>query len=62
MAKRDGKSKADQTEETGLQAFASLCSTLVVGLFALTFVAQNFMIPSASMASTILVGDHVMAD
>jgi signal peptidase I len=62
MAKRDGKSKADQPEETGLQSFASLCSTLVVGLFVLTFVAQNFMIPSASMASTLLVGDHVVAD
>jgi len=51
-----------QPEETGLQSFASICSTLIVGLFALTFVFQNFMIPSASMASTILVGDHVVAD
>jgi len=49
-------------EETGLQSFASLCSTLIVGLFVLTFVFQNFMIPSASMASTLLVGDHLVAD
>jgi signal peptidase I len=48
--------------ETGLQSFASLCVTLITGLFVLTFVAQNFLIPSASMASTILVGDHVIAD
>jgi signal peptidase I len=58
LAKRDSA----QPEETGLQSFASICSTLVVGLFVLTFVFQNFMIPSASMASTILVGDHVVAD
>jgi len=56
------KANSKQLEETGLQSFASICSTLIVGLFALTFVFQNFMIPSASMASTILVGDHVVAD
>jgi signal peptidase I len=39
-----------------------LCTTLIVGIFVLTFIAQNFLIPSASMASTILVGDHVVAD
>jgi signal peptidase I len=50
------------SSETALQSFASLCGTLVTGLFVLTFVLQNFMIPSASMASTILVGDHVVAD
>jgi signal peptidase I len=51
-----------QTEETPLQSFASICGTLVVGLFILIFIFQNFMIPSASMGSTILVGDHVIAD
>jgi signal peptidase I len=49
-------------KETGLQSLASICTTLVVGLFVLTFIAQNFLVPSASMASTILVGDHVVAD
>ncbi len=66
MAKHDThagrKNEPEQEQETALQSFASICSTLVVGLFALTFIAQNFMIPSASMASTILVGDHVVAD
>jgi len=66
MAKHDknaSKKDGPQPEaETALQSFASICSTLVVGLFALTFIAQNFVIPSASMASTILVGDHVIAD
>jgi signal peptidase I len=35
---------------------------LAVGLFIITFVFQNFVIPSSSMASTLLVGDHVMVD
>ncbi|HWB32043.1 MAG TPA: signal peptidase I [Acidobacteriaceae bacterium] len=54
--------ETNKAGETGLQSFASLCGTLIVGIFVLTFVAQNFLIPSASMASTILVGDHVIAD
>ena len=48
--------------ESTLQSIASLCGTLVTGLFILTFIFQNFAIPSASMASTLLVGDHVIAD
>ena len=49
-------------EETPLEAFASICSVLVIGLFALTFVFQNFEIPSSSMEKTLLVGDHVLVD
>jgi signal peptidase I len=51
-----------QPRETKTEGFASTCSVLVVGLFALTFVFQNFMIPSSSMASTLLVGDHVVVE
>jgi signal peptidase I len=35
---------------------------LVVGLFALTFLGQNFVIPSGSMENTLLIGDHVLVD
>jgi signal peptidase I len=48
--------------ETATEGFASTCSVVVVGLFALTFLFQNFMIPSSSMASTLLVGDHVVVE
>jgi signal peptidase I len=48
--------------ETPLEGVASICSILAIGLFVLTFVFQNFLIPSASMASTLLVGDHVLAE
>jgi signal peptidase I len=50
------------SSETPTEGFASTCSVLVVGLFALTFVFQNFVIPSSSMASTLLVGDHVVVE
>lgn len=53
---------AGRTDETPIEGFASLCSVFAVGLFVLTFVFQNFVIPSSSMASTLLVGDHVLVD
>lgn len=49
-------------EETPLEALASYCAVIVVGLFALTFIFQNFVIPSGSMKDTLLVGDHVLVD
>jgi signal peptidase I len=51
-----------QERETLLEAFASICGVLVIGLFALTFIFQNYEIPSSSMEKTLLIGDHVMAD
>src|ERR1700753_1328060 len=59
---RSKVSEAKQSRETPTQGFASTCSVLAVGLFVLTFVFQNFMIPSSSMASTLLVGDHVVVE
>ncbi len=49
-------------QETPFEALASICSVLVVGLFILTFLAQNFVIPSGSMEKTLLVGDHLVVD
>jgi|ERR1035441_1550266 signal peptidase I len=51
-----------KVEETPYEAIASICSVLVVGLFILTFLAQNFVIPSGSMEKTLLVGDHLVVD
>jgi signal peptidase I len=53
---------ANSKDETPPESFASICSVLTVGLFCLTFVFQNFAIPSSSMASTLLVGDHVLVN
>src|SRR5246127_579424 len=51
-----------KVEETPFEAVASICSVLVVGLFILTFLGQNFVIPSGSMEKTLLVGDHLVVD
>jgi signal peptidase I len=52
----------ETVEETPYEAVASTCSVLVVGLFILTFLAQNYVIPSGSMENTLLVGDHLVVD
>jgi signal peptidase I len=48
--------------ETLLESLASICSVFVLGLFAMTFVFQNYEIPSGSMEKTLLIGDHVVVD
>lgn len=51
-----------ERDETPFEAVASICSVLVVGLFILTFLAQNYVIPSGSMKNTLLIGDHLVVD
>src|SRR5579872_1860914 len=51
-----------ERKETPFEAVAGICSVLVVGLFILTFLAQNYVIPSGSMKNTLLVGDHLVVD
>jgi signal peptidase I len=48
--------------ETPMEAIASIAFVLVIGLFVFSFVFQNFVIPSASMEKTLLIGDHVVVD
>ena len=45
-----------------LHAFQSLLYILVVALFIMTFTAQPFRIPSASMEPTLLVGDFLLVN
>jgi signal peptidase I len=51
-----------EEKETALESLASICTVLAVGLFVMTFIFQNFEIPSASMEKTLLIGDHVLVD
>jgi signal peptidase I len=51
-----------EEQETALESLASICTVLAVGLFIMTFIFQNFEIPSASMEKTLLIGDHVLVD
>ena len=48
--------------ETPLESLSSTCAVLAVGLFVMTFIFQNYMIPSGSMEKTLLVGDHLLVD
>jgi signal peptidase I len=61
-AQTASESAEQRVEETPFEALASICSILVVGLFILTFLAQNYVIPSGSMKNTLLVGDHLVVD
>ena len=55
-------SKRQPREETHLEGLASIASMLIIWSFVMGFVLQNFVIPSSSMASTLLVGDHVIVE
>ncbi|MGD0736680.1 MAG: signal peptidase I [Terracidiphilus sp.] len=52
----------EQPRETFSDGLASNLSTVAVALFIFAFLFQNFLIPSSSMASTLLTGDHVLVD
>jgi signal peptidase I len=54
--------KANEHRETRLESLSSICVVLAIGLFTMTGLAQNFVIPSGSMEKTLLVGDHVVVD
>ena len=59
---RTATTNEHEEKETALESLSSICTVLAVGLFVMTFVFQNFEIPSASMVSTLLIGDHVLVD
>lgn len=56
------RDSAVAAQETPLEAIASMCVILVIGLFIFGFVFQNFDIPSGSMKNTLLIGDHIVAN
>ena len=58
----EAEAREEAQTETPLESLASICTVLAVGLFVMTFIFQNFEIPSASMVSTLLIGDHVLVD
>ena len=52
----------EEKRETLPGSVAGLAYVLVIGLFVMTFLFQNFAIPSGSMEKTLLVGDHLVVD
>lgn len=59
---KDGAVVVKEGSETLLESLSSICAVLAVGIFVMTFVFQNFVIPSGSMEKTLLIGDHVLVD
>lgn len=51
-----------EQKETLLESMAGTALMIVVWLFVVTFVVQNFEIPSSSMEKTMLIGDHLVVD
>ena len=61
--KKDAAAVPDEKpRETPVEFVASLAELLVIVLFIMTFVLQNFEIPSSSMEDTLLIGDHVIVN
>src|SRR5450755_3257996 len=56
------EAEGGKPRETTVEFLASLAGVLVTGLFIITFVLQNFEIPSSSMEDTLLIGDHVFVN
>jgi signal peptidase I len=52
----------EKPRETLVEFLASSASVLIIGLFIITFIFQNFEIPSSSMENTLLIGDHVLVN
>lgn len=58
-----GEKKQKYKEKESLpESIAGIAAVFVSGLFILTFIIQQFEIPSSSMENTLLIGDHVFVD
>ncbi|WP_419804465.1 signal peptidase I [Terriglobus sp.] len=52
----------EERHETLPESLAGTAYVFVIGLFLMTFLFQNYAIPSGSMEKTLLIGDHVVVD
>jgi signal peptidase I len=62
MAMKEKIVLAEKPRETTVEFLASLAGLFVIVLFLMTFVLQNFEIPSSSMEDALLIGDHVFVN
>ena len=54
--------KRPREKETFPETIAGLAAVLVGAMFILSFIIQQFEIPSSSMENTLLIGDHLFVD
>ncbi len=63
QAQEPAKQQEHHGDDTTLSEYLeSLLVTVILALFATTFILQAFKIPSPSMESTLLVGDHLLVN
>src|SRR3984893_1398211 len=63
VAEQPAHPQGHRSEDTTLSEYLeSLLVTVLLALFATTFILQAFKIPSPSMESTLLVGDHLLVN
>src|SRR5713101_2870265 len=57
------KKQEHRAEQTTISEYLeSLLVTVILALFGTSFIVQAFKIPSASMESTLLIGDHLLVN
>ena len=62
IPQKEAVAEETKPRETTVEFFASIAELLIIVLFIMTFVLQNFEIPSSSMEDTLLIGDHVIVN
>jgi signal peptidase I len=62
VSQKEAAAEDNKPRETTVEFFASIAELLIIVLFIMTFVLQNFEIPSSSMEDTLLIGDHVIVN
>ncbi|HUU04926.1 MAG TPA: signal peptidase I [Patescibacteria group bacterium] len=60
--KRKPKVKKERTVSVGREYFELIVETLIYVFFVNTFLLQSFVIPTASMEKTLLIGDHLLVN
>jgi signal peptidase I len=61
-ARPQKKSARRRDADDWVKGIQWLCSTVVLAVFVITFIAQAFQIPSESMEKTLLIGDYLLVD
>jgi signal peptidase I len=62
LFKRQPKVKKERTFSIGREYFELIVETLIYVFFVNTFLLQSFVIPTASMENTLLIGDHLLVN
>ena len=62
LFKRKPKVKKERTVSVGREYFELIVETLIYVFFVNTFLLQSFVIPTASMENTLLIGDHLLVN